>query len=227
VIPPGGGLTKDRQWKHTMPGFVAPVKLLSKLFRMEFERLIREQIRSESLPAAEDFRREFVCDVQSVGDGVATLKYLSRYVFRTAITNDRIESLRNGYVTFRYRRKGEHRDRRMRLPVFEFLRRFLQHVLPKGLHKARHYGFLSRCSKTDLESLRCAVLKKREDFDPDLQLEDWMPPVLVRLAEPGLRFPVCHHPLTFECFARIHPPPLEFRGRSPDLTTTRSESYQN
>ncbi len=116
-----------------MPGFVAPVKLLSKLFRMEFERLIREQIRSESLPAAEDFRREFVCDVQSVRDGVATLKYLSRYVFRTAITNDRIESLRNGYVTFRYRRKGEHRDRRMRLPVFEFLRRFLQHVLPKGL----------------------------------------------------------------------------------------------
>ncbi len=223
VILPGGGLTKDGRWTHTLPGFLAPVKLLSQLFRMEFERLVKEQIDAESLPPAEDFRREFVSDVESVGDGVATLKYLSRYVFRTAITNDRIESLVDGRVTFRYRKTGEHQDRRMRLPVFEFLRRFLQHVLPRRLHKVRHYGFLSRCSKTDMESLRSAILKARADFDPDLELEDWRPPVLVRSADPGLRCPVCHHPLTFACFTRIRPPPLEWRGSFADTPPTRRE----
>ena len=167
VILPGGGLTKDGQWMHTRPGFLAPVRRLSKLFRMEFERLVNEQISADSRPPAEDFRREFVCDVESVGDGVATLKYLSRYVFRTAITNDRIESLENGHVTFRYRRKGAHRDRRMRLPVLQFL----QHVLPRALHKVRHYGLLSRRSRTDLETVRRAILRAREEFDPDLDLD--------------------------------------------------------
>ena len=98
----GGGMS-DGAWKSTLPGFLAPVKLLSKLFRMEFERRLREQMTNVALPPAREFRREFVSDVEAVGDGVATLKYLSRYVFRTAITNDRIVSMNNGQVTFRYR----------------------------------------------------------------------------------------------------------------------------
>ena len=213
VIVPGGGL-KDAEWKSTLPGFLAPVKLLSKLFRMEFERLLIEQMESDSLPSAADFRREFVCDVESVGDGVATLKYLSRYIFRTAITNDRIETLVDDRVTFRYRRGGENFDRRMTLPVFEFLRRFLQHVLPRGLHKVRHYGFLSRCSKIDLNDLRAAILKQRAEFDPDLELEDWTVPILLRRPDDGPRCPVCDHPLQFEAFTRNRPPPLEWRSDS-------------
>lgn len=73
VIVPGGGLTNDG-WKSTLPGFLAPVKLLSKLFRIEFERLLREQLTDVVLAAAGEFRREFVSDVEAVGDGVATLK---------------------------------------------------------------------------------------------------------------------------------------------------------
>jgi hypothetical protein len=115
---PGGGM-RDGAWKSTLPGFQTPVKLLSKLFRMEFERRLRQQLMDVELPAAREFRREFVSDAEAVGDGVATLKYLSRYVFRTAITNDRIVSLHNGQVTFRYRKSGEQRDRLMTLPVFE------------------------------------------------------------------------------------------------------------
>ncbi len=235
VILPGGRLSKDGGWKHTLPGFLAPVKLLSKLFRMEFQRrvlsagLLKDEATSGSdsavrcatpdgsprhrPPGFPDFRREFVCDVESVGDGVATLKYLSRYVFRTAITNDRIESLQNGQVTFRYRKTGEHHDRRMRIPVLKFLHRFLQHVLPRGLHKLRHYGFLSRRSKIDPDDVRCAILQVREELDPDLELEDRTPPEVMRSADRGLRCPVCDHPLTFESFTRIRPPPLEWRGR--------------
>lgn len=102
AILPAGGLTKDGQWKHTLPGFLAPVHLLSKLFRIEFERLCNLQVEAGSRPERADFRREFVCDVEAVGDGVTTLKYLSRYVFRTAITNHRIESMKNGEVAFRH-----------------------------------------------------------------------------------------------------------------------------
>ena len=214
VIVPGGGLSETGTWQSTRPGFFVPVKLLSKLFRMEFERLLRQQILTNALPPASAFRREFVSDVEAVGDGVATLKYLSRYVFRTAITNDRIVSLRNGRVTFRYRRTGEQRDRTMTLPVFEFLRRFLQHVLPRGLHRVRHYGFLSRRSKTDLKEVRAVILQSMADAEPDLELEAWTVPAVRSVADDGPTCPECGHPLTFVHFTRIRPPPLEWRGRT-------------
>ena len=211
VILSGGGLTADGDWKSTRPGFLAPVKLLSKLFRSEFERRQRGQIAAHKLPKAIDFRREFICDVEAVGDGVATLKYLSRYVYRTAITNDRIVAMEDGRVTFRYRKTGEHRDRTMTLPVFEFLRRFLQHVLPRGLHKVRHYGFLSRRSKTEPDDVRAAVLKTLAAIEPDLELETWTVPVLRSVPDTGPVCPTCGSRLVFECFTRIRPPPLEWR----------------
>ncbi len=230
VIVPGGGMSGG-VWKSTLPGFLAPVKLLSKLFRMEFERLLREQLTDVVLPAAGEFRREFVSDVEAVGDGVATLKYLSRYVFRTAITNGRIVSMNNGQVTFRYRKSGEQRDRLMTLPVFEFLRRFLQHVLPRRLQKIRHYGFLSRRSKIDLDNVRAAILDSLRDVEPDLELEDWRMPALRPFGNAasdadGPRCPNCGGALIFERFHRIRPPPLTHVSRQPEarsLATTEPE----
>ena len=213
VIVPGGGLTQDGTWKSALPGFLAPVKLLSQLFRMELERLVTLRIDAEERPRPGVFRREFVSDVESVGDGTATLKYLSRYVFRTAITNDRIVSLQNGQVTFRYRKTGEQRERLMTLPVFEFLRRFLQHVLPKGLHKVRHYGFLSRRTSRDLDEVRAVILESLEDEEPDLELEAGSVPALRRFVDHGPICPDCGGPLVFERFHRIRPPPLEWCGR--------------
>lgn len=218
---PGGGMS-DGAWKSTRPGFLAPVKLLSKLFRMEFERRLREQLSATDFPSAEDFRREFVSDVEAVGDGVATLKYLSRYVFRTAITNNRIVSLSNNAVTFTYRKSGEQRDRLMTLPVFEFLRRFLQHVLPRRLQKIRHYGFLSRRSNIDLDDLRAAILESLRDIEPDLELEDWSVPSLrpsgnAASEDDGPRCPNCGGALIFERFHRIRPPPLNHASRQPGI----------
>lgn len=211
VIIPGGGMA-DGQWKSTRPGFFVPVKLLSQLFRIEFERRLREQLRNVVLPPARDFRREFVSEVEAVGDGVATLKYLSRYVFRTAITNNRILSMCNGQVTFSYRRSGESRTRQMTVPVFEFLRRFLQHVLPRRLQKIRHYGFLSRRSNIDLDDVRNSILESLKDVEPDLELEAWtvpsLRPALHSGEDDGPRCPNCGGPLVFESFHRIRPPPL-------------------
>ena len=65
----------------------------------------------------------------------------------------------------------EHRHRRLAPPVFEFLRRFLLHVLPRGLHKSRHYGFLSRRSKKEPDDVRPAVLKTLTVIESDPELE--------------------------------------------------------
>jgi DNA-directed RNA polymerase subunit RPC12/RpoP len=222
VIVPGGGVSGGT-WKSTLPGFLSPVKLLSKLFRMEFERLLRQQLAATILPSADDFRREFVSDVEAVGDGVATLKYLSRYVFRTAITNDRIISMRDGQVTFSYRKSGEQRDRQMTLPVFEFLRRFLQHVLPRRLQKIRHYGFLSRRSNIDLDDVRAAIIESLRDIEPDLELEAWSVPSLRPTEDDGPKCPACGGRLIFQSFHRIRPPPLNQRDSMP--RSTREHSF--
>jgi len=75
------------------------------------------------------------------GDGEqAVLDYLARYVFRVAITNTRIVGLDDQTVTIRYKHRKSNRWRTTRIPGHEFMRRFLQHVLPKGLHKVRYSG---------------------------------------------------------------------------------------
>jgi len=80
------------------------------------------------------------------GGAEQALKYLARYTYRVALSNDRIESLVDGQITFRYKAYAHgHRWRRMTLPAQEFLRRFLQHVLPKGFVRIRSFGFLANC----------------------------------------------------------------------------------
>ena len=103
------------------------------------------------------WRRNWVVDSQAAGDGRASLRYLAPYVFRVAIGNHRIVSCEDGIVTFTYRRVGSKRLRKMSLDAMEFLRRFLQHVLPAGFQKVRHYGFLSPNCATSIEAVRSMV----------------------------------------------------------------------
>jgi hypothetical protein len=87
------------------------------------------------------WRREWVSFCKHFGQGnVAVLSYLSRYVFRTAISNARILGMDQTHVTFRWKDRGAGAWCIERLPGVEFLRRFLQHVLPRGFHKVRYYG---------------------------------------------------------------------------------------
>jgi hypothetical protein len=95
-----------------------------------------------------------------------SLKYLATYVFRVAISDHRIISCDDGQVTFSYRRSGTNRWRRMTLVAVEFIRRFLQHVLPSGLQKVRHYGFLGPQSPLSIEAVRWLVtLHNGEQFE--------------------------------------------------------------
>jgi hypothetical protein len=78
-------------------------------------------------------------------------------VFRVAISDRRIVSFDDETVTFSYRKSGSQRWRKMTLAAHEFIRRFLQHVLPAGFQKVRHYGFQSASSRHSIDAVRWLV----------------------------------------------------------------------
>lgn len=164
-IVPGGGPSPDgSRWLPSRANFFVPDPALSNLFRAKF----RDAMRTAGLfhridPAV--WTRNWVVRSQAVGDGRAALKYLAAYVFRTALTDRRILSCQDDQVTFSYRKSGSRRPRRMTLPADEFLRRFLQHVLPRGFQKVRAYGFLSPNARRSFDAVRwLASLHAGEPF---------------------------------------------------------------
>jgi hypothetical protein len=156
-VVPGGGVSEDGAcWLPSRVDFFVPVKALSILFRAKFRELLqREGLLKWVNPAV--WQRAWVVHAQAAGDGRTSLRYLAPYVFRVAIGDHRIISCDDGQVTFTYRRVGSNRPRTMTLEAPEFLRRFLQHVLPAGFQKVRHYGFLSSHSGLVLEAVRWLV----------------------------------------------------------------------
>ena len=156
-VVPGGGLSADgSSWLPSRANFFVPVEALSVIFRAKFrDALAREGLLNQVDPAV--WRRGWVVNSRAAGDGRAALRYLAAYVFHVAIGDHRIVSCDDGKVTFSYRRVGSNRPRRMTLDAMEFLRRFLQHVLPAGFQKVRHYGFLSPNSGTAIEAVRWLV----------------------------------------------------------------------
>ena len=98
------------------------------------------------------------------------LEYLARYVHRVAITNNRILSTDNGQIRFRYKDSREKIWKTMTLPSEEFIRRFLQHVLPQGFCKVRHYGILSPSSRHLLKKAKELLgPSEKEPDNPDRQ----------------------------------------------------------
>ena len=156
-VVPGGGLSADgSQWLPSRADFFVPVRALSILFRAKFRAALdRAGLLAEVDPAV--WRQDWVVHSQAVGDGQASLKYLAPYVFRVALSDRRVVACEDGQVTFSYRRSGSNRWRTMTVDAFEFLRRFLQHVLPSGFPKVRHYGFLSPNSRESIEAVRWLV----------------------------------------------------------------------
>ncbi len=159
-IVPGGGIDKEgTQWLPAKINFYAPVKGLSRIYRAKF----RDAMKGLGLfdlidPAV--WKSEWVVNSQAVGNAEASLKYLTPYVFRVAISDRRILSVKNGVVTFRYFRQQSKRPRQMSLDVFEFMRRFLQHVLPDGFMKVRHFGFMSPNCAIGIAALRIMILSQ-------------------------------------------------------------------
>lgn len=142
-VVPGGGLSKERtRWLSSRKDFYVPVQALSPIYRAKF----RDAMEKTGLLDRIDpkvWTLNWNVDSQAVGESDTSLKYLAPYVFKVAISNSRIVKVEDRTVTFKYREHGTNLYRIASLDVLEFIRRFLQHVLPHGFMKVRHYGFLS------------------------------------------------------------------------------------
>lgn len=165
MIVPGGGISNDgTRWIACRPNFFLPVRVLSRLFRRLFLTMLvaaHEAGRLKffgdhaGLAEAQAFaaflaplrKTEWVVySKRPFGGPEAVLAYLARYTHRVAIANSRLISADGGGVTFKvkdYRVEGPERYKTMTLATAEFIRRFLTHVLPKGLHRIRHYGLFA------------------------------------------------------------------------------------
>jgi hypothetical protein len=165
MIVPGGGISLDgTRWVRCKPGFLLPVRVLSRLFRRLFLTALADAhaagqlaffgeiaglCRHEAFAALlAPLRRKnwFVYAKPPFSRPEAVLAYLARYTHRVAIANSRLIALDERGVTFRYKdyhRDGQARYRSMTLAADEFIRRFLLHVLPKRFHRIRHYGLLA------------------------------------------------------------------------------------
>ena len=182
IIVPGGGLSPDgSRWIACKPGFFLPVRVLSRLFRrlfiakltalheagrlVFFGDLAALATRSAFDAALAPVRQaEWVVYAKRPFAGpAAVLAYLARYTHRVAISNSRLIALDDNGVTFRwkdYRVRGtDHaKIKTMTLPVDEFIRRFLLHVLPDGFHRIRHYGlFASGVRAATIAKLRALL----------------------------------------------------------------------
>ena len=167
-LVPGGGLSQDGQsWLPVKKDFLVPVKPLSILFRAKF----RDGLQKTDLFALvpnETWTQDWVVHCQPVGSGMAALKYLAPYIFRVAISNNRILKLEGGQVTFRYTASDTGKTRYRTVTAEEFIRRFLQHVLPKGFIKVRYYGFFSSGNRHRLRQARkllgdCSLTRSSDD----------------------------------------------------------------
>jgi hypothetical protein len=176
-VVPGGGLSPDHtRWISSRSNFFLPVKVLSRVFRGKFCAGLRRAFRARQLVFFGDclsladernfsrflrtlFQHEWVVYSKPPFRGPDhVLQYLARYTHRVAISNHRILSVTDSEVRFRWKDYANHNKKRtMTLTGEEFLRRFLQHVLPKGFPRIRYFGCLANRKRGPLLQL-CRVL---------------------------------------------------------------------
>ena len=137
----GGGISDDGDhWYPARKSFLVPMKALANLVRGKLHAAFQKRRPHLAVPKAA-WSRPWVTQCTPWGeDEQGVLDYLARYVFRVAITNARIVGFDDQTVTIRHKQRRANEWRTSRIPGHEFMRRFLQHVLPKGLHKVRYFG---------------------------------------------------------------------------------------
>ena len=155
-IVTGGGLSEEKnKWNKSRSNFLLPVKALSVIFRAKF----RDELKKETPTMFNSidtnvWSKSWVINSIPVGRGKKALKYLAQYIFRIAISNSRIITLENGKVAFKYKESKTKLWKTMTLEVEEFIRRFLQHVLPNGFVKVRYYGLFAVANRALLSKAR-------------------------------------------------------------------------
>jgi hypothetical protein len=162
----GGGISDDGEhWYPARSSFLVPMKALAKLVRGKLRAVLERRCPDLSVPEAA-WSKPWVTQCTPWGEGEqGVLDYLARYVFRVAITNTRLVGLDDHSVTIRYKQRRSNEWLTRRIPGHEFMRRFLQHVLPKGLHKVRYFGLWHPARRTQAMRVRQFLLLDRPPAD--------------------------------------------------------------
>jgi hypothetical protein len=200
-VVPAGGLDEGGEWvwpKYNEKNFLFPVHALSKVFRGKFIEGLKQayaqgelelpgelaQLEDEQVFEAwldELVSKNWVVYAKAPFSGpLQVLRYVSRYTHRVASSNSRILSLEEGLIRFSYKnyKKQDESERdeelweEMELPVDTFIQRFLYHVLPKGYHRIRYYGFLSGSAKAVCQQAWEELVFEEECRLPDLEAQN-------------------------------------------------------
>jgi hypothetical protein len=190
-VVPGGGFSSDHErWIHPKYAFFLPVDVLSPVFRAKFVDGLRKAYRQGKLVFAGStaelknpkrfaafvdslFRQKWVVYAKpAFGGPTQVLRYLGRYTHRVAISNHRLLAFDGERVTFRWKDYAHgNKQRKMTLAATEFLRRFAQHILPRGFVRIRHFGYLTNTRRSALltvaRRLLTAIPQPLEACPPD------------------------------------------------------------
>ena len=197
-IVTGGGLTDDGRWRSARKDFLVPVKALSPIFRAKFRDALKQTELFTQVPSR-IWQKHWVVHSEPVGSGLQAFQYLAPYIFRVALSNNRLRQLKNGNITFAYKESATDQLKHCTLTAEEFIRRFLQHVLPPRFIKVRYYGLLSPAHRQLL--LKARLLLPATTSKPKCEVVKPIQPL-------PLLCPHCRGPLTLLA-------PLAPRGRAP------------
>jgi len=157
-IVSGGGVDKELNWvklkKETKQGYLFPYNVMEPMFKKHFLRNVNRMIMNDEIAVMDKSGWKKLKDQlykmywnlyakPPMGGVLQVVEYLAQYVHKVAISNHRILDVTDNRVRFQYNdKKDHHRTKQMWLSAHEFIRRFEQHILPKGFVKMRHYGIL-------------------------------------------------------------------------------------
>ncbi|HZL70198.1 MAG TPA: transposase, partial [Candidatus Limnocylindrales bacterium] len=196
LLVPGGALATDgRTWLEPptyRKRYLVPERALAERFRGRFLALARRALPNVTFPHIPWDKRWVVSARPPVQDPNLVLEYLGRYVHRTALSDKAIVGCSDQSVTFNYRDSRDHQRKTMTLPAHEFLRRFLQHVPPKGMHRVRAFGLLHPSQRHTLRQLQLLLAPRQ------------MPTHKPRRPRPKPRCPYCHGE-TLQLLRRLTP----------------------
>lgn len=222
---PGGGLSLDgRTWVPSRRKFLLPVKALGAHVRTLFkERLLKEHPNLFAQVPAKVWKRHWNVDSRAAGSGQNALRYLSRYVFKTATSNRLIQRSSDGRVLWPYRDSSTGQSATISLAPLDWMSRFLQHILPSGFARVRTFGWLHPAAKVRANRVR-ALLGEQPLLTPAEQHAWQSPPDLDGLDPTPPATPpdkACSSPLCPRCqapmrkFGAFTRFPLLFPNRPP------------
>jgi hypothetical protein len=168
-LVPGGGLSPEGvQWlSPRSAAWLVPVRALSRLFRGKFKAALTTAGLGDSVPP-QVWHKAWVTPCQPAGTGTEVLTYFAPYIYRIALTNNRLETFEDGQGTFRFKKGRGAGWKRLTLPAEAFIHRFLQHVLPRGVINVRSYGILSPSRRKVLPQIK-ALLAACPSNDPVME----------------------------------------------------------